>query len=115
MESSGSTVTEGIGIGRITANFKKARLDGAIQGTDAEAINMAHYLLRNEGLFVGPSTGLNCVGAVKMARKMGPGSTIVTILCDSGERYQTKVFNTAFLEQHGLALSLDGQSLNFVS
>lgn len=85
--SKGSSEIEGIGIGRITNNFKQAKLDKAIQCLDAEAIEMAYYLMRNDGLFVGPSAALNVCGAVKLARELGPGHTVVTVLCDGGERY----------------------------
>ena len=81
-----SSMIEGIGIGRITANMKLAKLDGSVAGTDQEAVDMAYYLLRNEGIYVGPSAALNVVGAVKVARALGPGKTVVTILCDSGDR-----------------------------
>lgn len=87
--SPGPTVTEGIGIGRLTSNFAAARVDGAFQGSDEEALAMKLYLTRYEGINVGPSAALNVVGAVKLARVLGPDSTIVTILCDSGERYSS--------------------------
>jgi cysteine synthase A len=85
--SGGSSEIEGIGIGRITNNFKQAKLDKAMQCSDTEAMEMAYYLMRNDGLFVGPSAALNVCGAVKLARELGPGHTIVTVLCDGGERY----------------------------
>ncbi|KAH9318391.1 hypothetical protein KI387_020160, partial [Taxus chinensis] len=81
------TITEGIGINRLTQNFQMARLDGAFQGTDMEAVEMSRILLKNDGLFVGSSSAMNCVGAVRVARLLGPGHTIVTILCDSGMRH----------------------------
>lgn len=81
-----STTIEGIGIGRITANFAKAKLVGAKQVADKEAIEMVYYLMRNEGLAVGPSSALNVCGAVKVARELGPGHVIVTLLCDGGDR-----------------------------
>jgi cysteine synthase A len=102
LEASGSSVLEGIGIRRITANFARARLDGAFAGTDREAIAMVHELLAHDGLFVGGSAGLNCVGAVKLAEKLGPGKTIVTMLCDSGQRYQARLFNNAWLKEKNL-------------
>lgn len=97
----GSTITEGIGIGRLTANFAHAKPDAAFRGTDAEAVAMAHYLLRREGVWVGPSAALNVVGAVKAARALGPGHTVVTILCDGGDR-NGKIYNEAFLESKDL-------------
>jgi cysteine synthase A len=99
----GSSITEGIGIMRETANFRRAVLDGAFRATDREAVEMAHYLLRREGLFVGSSSALNCVGAVRLARRLGPGKVVVTILCDGGGRYQSRLFNPAWLEEKGLA------------
>ena len=99
--SAGGCFIDGIGIGRETANFRAARVDGAFRGTDGEAIEMAYYLLRNEGIFVGPSAALNVVGAVKLARKLGVGSgkTVVTILCDGGERYRATTFNPEWLRR----------------
>jgi cysteine synthase A len=85
-KAEGSSITEGIGINRGTANFYRANLDGAFQGSDLEAIEMAHHLLKHDGLFVGSSAALNVVGAVKLARKLGKGKVIVTILCDGGGR-----------------------------
>ena len=114
LTSSGSSIIEGIGIGRITDNFKQAKLDGCLRGTDLEAIEMCYYLLRNEGLFVGPSAALNVVGAVKVARLLGPGHTIVTILCDSGERYVSKIFNSSWLQEKNLTPKETGKSLEFI-
>ncbi len=93
----GNSITEGIGINRATANFRRARLDGAMQGSDREVIEMAHYLLQHDGLFVGSSAALNVVGAVRLARQLGAGSVVVTILCDGGGRYQSRMFNAAWL------------------
>ena len=103
--SPGSTITEGIGNDRITANFGAAMaagLDGALLATDREAVEMAYHLLQKEGLCVGPSAALNVVGAVKLARKLGPGKTVVTVLCDGGERYRSKLWNAEWLRQKGL-------------
>merc|ERR1712100_975166 len=86
--SAGGSIAEGIGIDRKTLNFGEAELDGAMQGSDQEAVDMAYYLKSNEGLFVGPSAALNIVGAVKVARLLGPGKIIVTIICDGGDRYR---------------------------
>jgi len=101
-KAEGSSMTEGIGIMRETANFRRARLDGAMQGTDLEVIEMAHYVLRRDGLFVGSSTALNLVGAVRMARRLGPGKVIATVLCDGGGRYQSRMYNAAWLSEKGL-------------
>lgn len=102
------TITEGIGINRLTENFKIAVLDGAFQGSDIEAVEMSRYLLKNDGLFLGSSSAMNCVGAVRVAQKMGPGHTIVTILCDSGMRHLSKFYNAEYLAQYGLTPSASG-------
>jgi cysteine synthase len=109
----GSSVLEGIGIRRITKNFAEAKLDGAFLGTDREAVAMSHYLLHHDGLFLGGSGALNCVGAVKLARKLGRGATVVTVLCDGGGRYQSRLFNPAWLTEKGF--SVNHQDLSFVS
>ena len=85
--SEGSTVTDGIGNGRVTGNLEVAKVDGALQGTNEEAVGMCYYLLNKEGLFVGPSAALNVAGAVRIAKRLGPNHTIVTVLCDGGEKY----------------------------
>lgn len=100
--SPGTSVTEGIGIDRVTANFAEARIDGTMQGTDREAVEMAFWMKENDGVHVGPSAALNCVGAVKLARKLGPGHTVVTVLCDGGSRYQSKLGTHAWLEERDL-------------
>lgn len=99
------TITEGIGLNRLTKNFEKAKIDDAFTCSDREAVEMSRFLLRKEGLFLGSSSAVNCVGAVKLAKKMKPGSTIVTILCDSGHRHLTKFWNNNFLEKQGLTPS----------
>ncbi|TYQ31848.1 cysteine synthase A [Pseudanabaena sp. UWO310] len=101
-KAEGNSITEGIGINRATANFNRARLDGAFQGTDQQVIEMAQYLLKHDGLFVGSSAALNAVGAVKLARKLGKGHTIATILCDGGGRYQSRMYNPTWLAEKGL-------------
>jgi len=101
-KAEGNSITEGIGINRATANFNRARLDGAFQGTDQQVIEMAQYLLKHDGLFVGSSAALNVVGAVKLARKLGKGHTIATILCDGGGRYQSRMYNPEWLAEKGL-------------
>jgi len=91
-----------------------ARIDAAFGCTDAEAVEMTRYLLRNEGLFVGPSAALNVCGAVKAARALPPGSTIVTVLCDGGERYAAKHSSDAWLRDNGLAPKATGKDISFV-
>ncbi|XP_042010995.1 cysteine synthase 2-like [Salvia splendens] len=102
------TITEGIGINRLTENFKAAELDGAFRGSDKEAVEMSRYLLKNDGLFLGSSSAMNCVGAVRVAQQMGPGHTIVTILCDSGMRHLSKFYNAEYLAKYGLTPSASG-------
>jgi len=102
LESSGSSITEGIGQGRVTANLEGAPIDGAYQITDQEALPLIFDLLEHEGLCLGGSSGINVAGAIRMARDMGPGHTIVTMLCDYGNRYQSKLFNPEFLKGKGL-------------
>lgn len=108
LKAEGSSITEGIGIGRVTANFARAKLDGAFQGSDREVVEMAHHLLHRDGLLVGGSAALNAVGAVRLARKLGPGKTIATILCDGGGRYQSTLFNPEWQEQRGLVPTAKG-------
>lgn len=98
----GSTIAEGIGLPRITPNFRHAVVDKGITATNQEIVEMAYFLLRNDGIFVGPSASLNAVGAVKMARELGEGSTVVTILCDGGDRYRSKLYNPEWLKQENL-------------
>jgi cysteine synthase A len=102
LKSSGSSVTEGIGQGRITANLEGLRVDHAYQITDQEALPLLFGLVREEGLCLGGSAAINVAGAIRLARDLGPGSTVVTILCDSGARYASKLFNPAFLDSKGL-------------
>ena len=97
LKSEGSSITEGIGQGRITANLEGCVVDEAFQIPDSEAIPMAFDLLEHEGLCMGGSTGVNVVGAIRLAKLMGPGKTIVTVLCDYGSRYASKLFNPEFL------------------
>lgn len=96
------TITEGIGINRLTQNFKLAQVDGAFRGTDREAVEMSRYLVKNEGLFLGSSSAMNCVGAVRVAQLLGPGHTIVTILCDSGMRHLSKFYNAEYIARMNL-------------
>ncbi|CAN8321935.1 unnamed protein product [Cochlearia groenlandica] len=97
------TITEGIGINRLTQNFLMAKLDGGFRGTDKEAVEMSRFLLKKDGLFVGSSSAMNCVGAVKVAQTLGPGHTIVTILCDSGMRHLSKFHDPKYLTLYGLS------------
>ena len=87
------TIAEGVGIDRLTKNFILAKIDDAFMVTDQEMVEMSRFLLREEGIFVGSSSSLNCVAAMRAARKLGPGHTIVTVLCDSGQRHLTKFWD----------------------
>ncbi len=102
LKSEGSSITEGIGQGRITANLDGFKADHAFQIPDAEAVGIVFQLLAEEGLCVGSSSGVNVAGAVRLAKTLGPGKTIVTILCDHGTRYQSKLFNPEFLRSKAL-------------
>ena len=102
LKSEGSSITEGIGQGRITANLEGASVDFAYQIEDAEAVGIVFDLVEREGLLLGGSSGINIAGAMRLARELGPGKRIVTILCDSGMRYASKLFNPAFLKEKGL-------------
>jgi cysteine synthase len=102
LKSEGGSITEGIGQGRITENLKGFSPDMAFRIPDSEALPIVFDLLEHEGLCLGGSSGINIAGAIRMARAMGPGKTIVTILCDYGTRYQSKLFNAAFLRDKGL-------------
>ena len=102
LKSEGTSITEGIGQGRITKNLEGAPIDDAFQVTDEEALPVVFDLLKYEGLCLGGSSGINVAGAIKLAKKMGPGHTIVTILCDYGQRYQSKLFNPKFLRERNL-------------
>ncbi|HEX3982472.1 MAG TPA: cysteine synthase A [Rhizomicrobium sp.] len=98
----GSSITEGIGQGRVTANLEGAPIDDAFQIPDEEALPILFDLLEHEGLCLGGSSGINIAGAIRMAKQMGPGHTIVTVLCDYGNRYQSKLFNPDFLRTKNL-------------
>jgi len=102
LKSEGNSITEGIGQGRITANLQGAPVDDAIRVTDEEALPVVFDLLKHEGLCVGGSSGINVMGAIKVAEMLGPGHTIVTVLCDYGTRYQSKLFNPEFLKSKNL-------------
>jgi len=102
LKSEGSSITEGIGQGRITKNLEGVPVDVAYQIPDAEALPLIFGLLKREGLCLGGSSGINVAGAIRLARDLGPGHTIVTVLCDSGTRYQSKLFNPEFLRSKSL-------------
>jgi cysteine synthase A len=100
--SPGGSITEGIGLGRVTPIIEKVKADKAYLIPDEEALPIIFELLEHEGLCLGGSTGINIAGAIRLARDLGPGHTIVTILADSGTRYQSKLFNAEFLRQKNL-------------
>jgi len=102
LKAEGSSITEGIGQGRITANLEGLTIDHAFQIPDAESVPVCFDLLEHEGLCLGPSSGVNVAGAIRLARALGPGHTIVTVLCDYGNRYQSKLYNPDFLRSKGL-------------
>jgi cysteine synthase A len=102
LKAEGNSISEGIGQGRITANLAEAPIDTAYRLSDIDALPYIYDLMRAEGLYLGGSTAINVAGAVAMARELGPGHTIVTILCDSGQRYQSKVWNPEFLRSKSL-------------
>jgi cysteine synthase A len=106
LKSSGSSITEGIGQGRITANLEGFAPDFSYQIPDAEALPLVFDLVEQEGLCLGGSSGINIAGAIRLARDLGPGHTVVTILCDYGNRYQSKLFNPEFLREKNLPLPL---------
>jgi cysteine synthase A len=103
----GSSITEGIGNSRVTSNLEGTPIDDAVRVGDPDAVAMVYRLLREEGLYVGGSSGINVCAAVEVARRLGPGHTIVTILCDGGDRYRSRLFNREWLKTKGLADSLD--------
>jgi cysteine synthase len=102
LTSEGNSITEGIGNSRLTGNMEGVPIDDAVQVGDPEALRIVYQLLEKDGLFMGGSVGINLGAAVAIARKLGPGHRIVTILCDGGARYQSKLFNPAWLEERGL-------------
>lgn len=104
LKSEGSSITEGIGQGRVTANLEGFTPDFSYQVPDDEALPIVYDLIQQEGLCLGGSSGINIAGAVRLARELGPGHTIVTILCDYGNRYQSKMFNPAFLRGKNLPI-----------
>ena len=104
LENTGNSITEGIGTGRITKNFEKALVDDAFQINDIEALNIVYDLIEKQRIILGGSSGINIAGAIKLAKKMGKGKTIVTILCDHGNRYASKIFNKDFLKSKNLPI-----------
>ena len=104
LENSGSSITEGIGTGRITKNFDKALVDDAFQTTDVEALNIIFKLKEDQNISLGGSSGINISGAIKLAKQMGPGHNIVTIVCDPGKRYASKIYNKEFLKSKNLPI-----------
>lgn len=102
LKAEGTSITEGIGQGRITANLEGAPVDDALQITDEEALPVLFDLIKTQGLVLGGSSGINVAAAIRIARELGPGHTIVTVLCDGGQRYQSKLFNPDFLREKNL-------------
>ncbi|MFC2953126.1 cysteine synthase A [Marinicaulis aureus] len=101
-ETEGGSITEGIGQGRITANLEDAPIDDAYRIDDSDMLNVLFNLVTEEGLCLGGSSGINICGAIKLAKELGPGHTVATILCDYGHRYASKLYNPAFLQEKGL-------------
>src|SRR5450631_2301998 len=104
----GSSITEGIGTGRVTANLEGAPIDDALRISDAETMHFVYRLLREEGLLLGSTAGINVAAAFALARQMGPGHTIVTVLCDGGAKYHSRLFNRAWLAERGLGQAIAG-------
>ena len=104
----GGSITEGIGQMRVTANLENAPVDDAIRIADEPILEMVHYLAHHEGLFLGSSAALNVLGAVHVARKLGPGKTVVTILCDGAGRYLSRLFNAQWLNEKNLTPQAKG-------
>ena len=102
LKSEGNSITEGIGSSRITKNFENAKIDDAFSINDHEALSILYDLIKNEGLSLGTSCGINIAGAIRLGKELGPGKTIVTILCDKSDKYASKMFNKKFLDEKGL-------------
>ena len=102
MKSEGNSITEGIGSSRVTKNFENAKIDGAYSIDDHEALPILYDLIKNEGLSLGTSCGINIAGAIRLGKEIGPGKTIVTILCDRSDKYNSKMFNKTFLKEKNL-------------
>jgi len=103
LKAEGGSISEGIGQGRITANLEGLTIDRPYRISDEEMLLALYDLVEHEGLVMGGSTGVNVAGAIRMAKDLGPGHTVVTVLCDQGQRYQSKLYNPAFLREKGLA------------
>ena len=104
LEKNGNSITEGIGNARVTKNFEKAIIDDAFQTNDTEALKLIYDLIEKQKIILGGSSGINIAGAIKLGKQMGPGKTIVTILCDHGKRYASKIFNKNFLKSKNLPI-----------
>jgi cysteine synthase A len=104
LKAEGNSISEGIGQGRITANLEGLTVDRPYRIDDVEMLNVIYDMVEHEGLVMGGSTGINVAGAIRMAKDMGPGHTIVTILCDQGSRYQSKIYNPQFLKERGFPI-----------
>ena len=115
LERSGSSITEGIGQGRVTDNLAGTQLDGSLLVEDARTVACVFRLLKDEGLFVGASSALNCVAAGDVARRLGPGHTVVTVICDGAARYQSRLFSRAWLESKGLLSAVPEDCRHLVS
>ena len=102
LKSEGNSITEGIGSSRVTKNFENAKIDDAFSINDNEALTVLYELIEKEGLSLGTSCGINIAGAIQLGKELGPGKTIVTILCDKSDRYNSKLFNKSFLQENGL-------------
>ena len=104
LKSSGNSITEGIGQGRITKNLEGLKVDESFQISDREALNLVFKMVTDEGIILGGSSGINIMGAIKLGKLMGPNKNIVTILCDYGTKYQSKIYNKKFLKEKKLPL-----------
>ncbi len=104
LEAEGNSITEGIGTGRVTKNFEKALVDEAYQFNDQKALELVYDLIEKQNIVLGGSSGINIAGAIEIGKKLGPGKTIVTILCDHGKRYASKIFNKEFLKSKNLPI-----------
>ena len=102
LKGEGNSITEGIGSSRITKNFAEAEIDGAFSISDQESLPILYDLIQNEGLSLGTSCGVNIAGAIRLGKELGPGKTIVTILCDKSDKYNSKMFNKSFLKEKKL-------------
>lgn len=112
----GNTILQGVGLARKTrmVEHTTGKVDGGFRANDLECIEMCQYLLRNEGLYVGPTAAANVCGAVKLAKKMGPGHRIATVLCDHGSQYATTAFNPVWLKEKNLVPTSTGTSIDFI-